>query len=209
MAGSLIVYLIGFTSQLFFSARTLAQWILSEKNHRVVSPTVFWVLSLLGSVLLFCYGWLRNDFSIIMGQSISYYIYIWNLNIKGVWHHLPAPLRYLLMFFPLAALVRLLISCPDFTSLFFQRSDLPLWLLIYGCLGQVTFTCRFVYQWYCSRRCHESVLPLGFWVISLAGSTIIITYGLLRLDPVLIVGQAFGLVTYIRNIIIWKHQNTA
>ena len=122
---------------------------------------------------------------------------------------LPAPLRYLLMFFPLAALVRLLISCPDFTSLFFQRSDLPLWLLIYGCLGQVTFTCRFVYQWYCSRRCHESVLPLGFWMISLAGSTIIITYGLLRLDPVLIVGQAFGLVTYIRNIIIWKHQNTA
>lgn len=84
MAGSLIVYLIGFTSQLFFSARTLVQWILSEKNHRVVSPTVFWVLSLLGSVLLFCYGWLRNDFSIIMGQSISYYIYIWNLNIKGV-----------------------------------------------------------------------------------------------------------------------------
>lgn len=110
MAGSLIVYLIGFTSQIFFSARTLVQWILSEKNHRVVSPTVFWVLSLLGSVLLFCYGWLRNDFSIIMGQSISYYIYIWNLNIKGVWHHLPAPLRYLLMFFPLAALVRLLIN---------------------------------------------------------------------------------------------------
>ena len=68
---SIIIYTIGFVSQLFFSARTLVQWILSEKSRKVVSPSIFWMLSLIGSVLLFCYGWLRNDFSIILGQLIS------------------------------------------------------------------------------------------------------------------------------------------
>lgn len=79
------IYAIGFLAQAFFSARMLLQWILSEKAHRVVSPNIYWICSLVGSILLFAYGWLRNDFAIILGQMISYYIYIWNLNIKCVW----------------------------------------------------------------------------------------------------------------------------
>ena len=65
---------IGFLAQLFFSARILVQWILSERAKRVVSPSIFWILSLAGSFLLCLYGWLRDDFSIILGQFISYYI---------------------------------------------------------------------------------------------------------------------------------------
>jgi lipid-A-disaccharide synthase-like uncharacterized protein len=206
MTSSLIVYAIGFTAQIFFSARTLVQWILSEKRHQVVSPTVFWVLSLMGSVLLFAYGWLRNDFSIILGQLISYYVYIWNLKIKGLWPQVPALLRYALTLLPVAALVHLFVTCSDFAGQFLLRGDLPFWLLAFGCLGQVVFTCRFIYQWYYSRQRHESVLPLGFWIISLTGSAIIVIYGAIRLDPVLIVGQAFGVFTYIRNISIWEHQ---
>ena len=79
------IYAIGFIAQGFFSARMLIQWILSEKAKRVVSPDWYWICSLVGSILLFVYGWLRDDFAIIFGQLISYYIYIWNLNIKGVW----------------------------------------------------------------------------------------------------------------------------
>ena len=207
MISSITIYLIGFVSQIFFSARTLVQWILSEKKRQVVSPSIFWVLSLMGSVLLFCYGWLRNDFSIILGQLISYYIYIWNLNIKGLWKHLPVLLRYMLILLPFAALTQLLFTCTDFMSQFISRSDLPFWLLVYGCTGQVIFTCRFIYQWYYSHKRHQSILPLGFWIISLIGCIIIISYGLFRLDPVLIVGQAFGLVVYVRNIVIWEHQS--
>ena len=71
-----MIYVIGFLAQLLFSARLLLQWIMSEKAKKVVSPSIFWKLSLLGSYLLFMYGWLRNDFAIILGQLISYYIYI-------------------------------------------------------------------------------------------------------------------------------------
>ena len=49
---------------------------------------------------------------------------------------------------------------------------------------------------------HASILPVGFWIISLAGSGMIITYGIIRLDAVLIIGQAFGFVIYIRNLIL-------
>ena len=78
-----MIYALGFLAQICFSARLLIQWIISEKEKQVVSPTLFWLLSLLGSYLLFFYGWLRNDFAIILGQLISYYIYIWNLNMKN------------------------------------------------------------------------------------------------------------------------------
>jgi lipid-A-disaccharide synthase-like uncharacterized protein len=43
---------------------------------------------------------------------------------------------------------------------------------------------------------------MGFWYISFVGAALITLYGLLRLDIVLILGQALGLVAYSRNIII-------
>ena len=83
MSSNIAILSIGFLAQAFFSARTLVQWILSEKAKKVLSPTIFWVLSLLGAYLLCIYGWLRNDFAIILGQFISYYIYLANLKLKG------------------------------------------------------------------------------------------------------------------------------
>ena len=71
-----LIFAIGFLAQAFFSARILCQWILSERAKQVVSPTIYWVLSIFGAYLLFIYGWLRDDFAIIFGQLISYYIYI-------------------------------------------------------------------------------------------------------------------------------------
>ena len=70
------VYAIGFLAQAFFSARLLYQWIVTEKAKKVLSPAAFWILSIFGSYLLFIYGVLRNDFAIILGQFISYYIFV-------------------------------------------------------------------------------------------------------------------------------------
>ena len=80
-----LVYGIGFLAQGFFSARILVQWILSERARKVLSPSVFWILSIAGSYLLCLYGVLRHDFAIVLGQFISYYIYLWNLKAKGIW----------------------------------------------------------------------------------------------------------------------------
>ena len=49
---------------------------------------------------------------------------------------------------------------------------------------------------------HAYILPVGFWIISLVGSGIIMAYACFRLEPVLIIGQSVGFVTYSRNIVL-------
>ena len=195
-----MIYVIGFLAQVFFSARILLQWILSERAKKVISPAIFWQLSIVGSYLLFVYGWLRDDFAIIQGQIISYYIYIWNLAKKHQWKKLPFIIRTLLLLTPVAAILYMLKDASAFVDQFFRNEKIPLWLLIYGSMGQIIFPLRFVYQWIYSKRKDESLLPIGFWVISLFGSLIIVSYAIYRRDPVLILGQSTGLIAYSRNI---------
>ena len=195
-----MIYVIGFLAQVFFSARILLQWILSERAKKVISPAIFWQLSIVGSYLLFVYGWLRDDFAIILGQIISYYIYIWNLDKKHQWKKLPFIIRTLLLLTPVAAILYMLKDASAFVDQFFRNEKIPLWLLIYGSMGQIIFTLRFDYQWIYSKRKDESLLPIGFWVISLLGALIIVSYAIYRRDPVLILGQSTGLIAYSRNI---------
>lgn len=206
MENPAFILAIGFLAQGFFSARILVQWILSERARRVLSPSLFGILSLAGAYLLCLYGWLRDDFSIVLGQFISYYIYLWNLNIKGIWGKIPTLLRLVLMLTPIAAICFVAGNAEAFTARFLHNEAVPLWLLLFGSAGQVLFTLRFVYQWLYSRREGKSRLPAGFWAISLIGSLTIVTYGLIRLDAVLIVGQSFGIIAYIRNLILIKNE---
>lgn len=200
------IYIIGFLAQALFSARILVQWILSEKAKRVVSPTIFWVLSMAASYLLFIYGWLRDDFAIMLGQVIAYYIYIWNLDEKGVWRRLHLLLRIILIATPAVGLTYILNDWSQFVEQCLNNAQIPPFLVIYGSMGQVIFTLRFVYQFFYSKHHGKSLLPAGFWIISLIGSTIIVSYGIIRLDPVLILGQSFGFISYTRNLILLYRQ---
>lgn len=207
MESPFLILSIGFLAQGFFSARILVQWVLSERARRVLSPSLFWVLSLAGAYLLCLYGWLRHDFAIVLGQFISYYIYLWNLSVKGIWPKVPLLLRGVLLLTPVAVLCLVAGNAAEFAARFLCNGEVPLWLLLFGSIGQVLFTLRFVYQWLYSRRKGESRLPVGFWLISLAGSLAIISYGVIRRDPVLVVGQSFGLVAYVRNLVLIKNEN--
>jgi lipid-A-disaccharide synthase-like uncharacterized protein len=196
------IFGVGLLAQLLFSARVLYQWIVTEKARKVLSPPAFWVLSIIGSYLLFIYGVLRDDFSIILGQFLSYYVYLWNLNMQKLWEKIAGIVKVMLLLTPVAAFAYMLRDPSSFNLTFFHNQDVPLWLLIFGSTGQVIFSLRFVYQWVYGLIHHCSVLPLGFWIWSLIGSLIIIVYAFFRLDPVLILGQSFGFVAYIRNIMI-------
>ncbi len=209
MGESIFTYLIGLLAQGFFSARILVQWIMSERAKKVVNPALFWILSVAGSYLLFIYGYIRNDFAIMLGQVISYYIYLWNLNQKGIWRRLHFIGRFILIATPALAVWTIATNWGDFVEQCFQNKDIPLYMLIYGSLGQVIFTLRFVYQYFYSKRKKESMLPAGFWLISLTGSAIIVSYGIFRLDPVIILGQSFGFVSYIRNLVISRRNKKA
>jgi lipid-A-disaccharide synthase-like uncharacterized protein len=74
-----------------------------------------------------------------------------------------------------------------------------LWLTL-GFVGQAVFTGRFVVQWVASEREGRSVVPVLFWVLSIAGSVLLLAYAVHRSDPVFVLGQSFGLVVYLRNL---------
>ncbi len=195
-----IIIAIGFLAQIFFAARVLVQWIMSERAKKVLSPSLFWILSLAGAYLFCIYGWLKHDFAIILGQFISYYVYLWNLRIKGVFPRIPLLLRIILLITPIVAICFVLGNAKEFIDQFIHNEDVPLGLLIFGSIGQILFTLRFIYQWLYSNREHESKLPAGFWLISLTGSILIVTYGILRFDIVLMVGHSFSILSYLRNL---------
>lgn len=196
------IFAIGLLAQLLFSARLLVQWIASERAHKVLSPTLFWQLSMVASFLLCLYGWLRNDFAIILGQLISYYIYIWNLKSKGSWSKLSQVAQIVFFMIPIVAVGYFLLNWNDTFTRLFRQENIAGWLILFGVAGQFTFTLRFIYQWWYSRKVGESVLPVIFWIISLTGSAMIISYAIIRHDLVLIIGQATGFVVYVRNIMI-------
>lgn len=197
-----LVFGIGFLAQFFFASRTILQWLGSERAKMVISPSSYWILSVIGSLLFFIFGVLRNDFSIILGQIIAYYIYLWNLNAKSIWKRLSIVTRTILIGAPVVAVGIMALNWREVTEGLFRNPDLPIGMVIFGSAGQVIFTLRFVYQWLYCRRSGISSLPPEFWMISLLGSCIIVAYGFYRLDPVLILGQSFGVLAYVRNLMI-------
>ncbi len=202
-----IVYTIGFVAQFLFSARLVVQWIKSEKSKRIVTPSLFWKLSLLASFLLFVYGYLRDDFAIMLGQSLTYFIYIRNLHLQGEWQKSPKWFRWFLLLFPVLIVAYAYNNGKYDMYELFNNKDIPFWLLLLGVVAQIIFTLRFVYQWLYSEKAKTSHLPVGFWVLSVIGASLIITYAVFRKDPVLLLGHGSGLIIYLRNIFIWRKQD--
>lgn len=205
------IFALGFLAQLLFASRMLIQWLRSEKARKVENPTIFWILSLCGSLLFLLYGWLRNDFALILGQLIGYYVYIWNLEAKGIWSKMGAWRLWIvgLLLIPVAAAVRMAFHWPEVADALFHNEDIPRNLLLFGTAGQFVFSTRFLYQVFYSVRRKVSLLPAGFWIISTVGATIILIYGILRHDPVVVVSEIFGLITYIRNLMLWNRERKA
>ena len=201
-----VMYGIGYLAQILFSGRLFVQWFLSEKHKRIITPSLFWKLSLLASFLLFVYGYLRNDFAIMLGQSLTYFIYVRNLHLQGEWQKSPWWFRTFLLLFPVLIVIYGYNNGEYDLNALFHNEDIPNWLLWLGVVAQVLFTFRFVYQWIYSERKKISHLPVGFWRLSALGATLIIVYALYRHDPVLLIGHGAGLIIYIRNIFIGKNE---
>jgi lipid-A-disaccharide synthase-like uncharacterized protein len=75
-------------------------------------------------------------------------------------------------------------------------------IAVLGFGAQALFAGRFLIQWIASERLKRSHIPIQFWYLSLCGGILMTVYGLLRRDPVIILGQAPGLVVYVRNLVL-------
>jgi lipid-A-disaccharide synthase-like uncharacterized protein len=74
--------------------------------------------------------------------------------------------------------------------------------LAFGIVAQLLFTARFLVQWLASEREGRSVMPIAFWHFSIAGGLMTLIYGIVRREPIIIMGQALALVIYARNLIL-------
>lgn len=82
-------------------------------------------------------------------------------------------------------------------------------LAVFGIGAQALFMSRMMVQWIASERAKKSVVPVSFWWISLFGALSLVAYGVLRQDIVIILGQAFGIVVYLRNLMLIARERAA
>lgn len=87
-------------------------------------------------------------------------------------------------------------------------SGTEIFFLIVGFVGQALFASRFIIQWIYSEKKGESSIPLLFWYLSILGGIGLLIYAIFRKDPVIILGQTFGIFIYLRNLfLIYRKKN--
>ena len=74
--------------------------------------------------------------------------------------------------------------------------------LVFGIGAQLLFAARFLVQWISSERAGKSVIPFAFWAFSMGGGLMTLVYGIVKREPVIILGQGLSTFIYIRNIML-------
>ena len=87
-------------------------------------------------------------------------------------------------------------------------SNAEIFFFSIGFIGQGLFASRFIFQWIYSEKKGESSIPILFWYLSIFGGIGLLTYAIFRKDPVIITGQLFGILIYLRNLfLIYNRKN--
>ena len=76
-------------------------------------------------------------------KSLTYFIYIRNLQLQGQWQKYPIVMRYFLFIVPILIVVFYYNNNKIDMELLFKNEAIPTWLLILGIVAQVIFTLRF------------------------------------------------------------------
>lgn len=84
-------------------------------------------------------------------------------------------------------------------------NDSP-WWLAFGLLGNAAFASRFLLQWLASERAGESVVPVLFWYLSIAGSLILLVYAIHLQNLVFTLAYLPNAAVYWRNIALIRRK---
>jgi lipid-A-disaccharide synthase-like uncharacterized protein len=199
-----LIAAIGWIGQACFFSRFLIQWIASERVKRSIVPSVFWYFSLAGSVLAGIYAWLGPSHDVIFVASYAFNVVVYarNLVLAGRPDRGLRPLPLTLVALGVAAATAAaFLKDPAVEKM--MRQEAPLWLVL-GICGQVLWAGRFLLQWIIAERRGRAELPPVFFVVSLAGSFLLLAYAIHKQDPVLIAGQVPGPIVYGRNLILQR-----
>lgn len=212
------LYPLGFLSMLIFMARFIFQWLSSEREGRCLVTPLFWNLSILGNGLLFIHALIQNQPHVACVQSVQAVFAARNLNLmreescrwsfRLVLLFLVTTLSMTAALFSLQHLflgVSELISVPKMP---WNSSSVNVSLAwhLFGTVGIVLFFMRFFVQWVQAEWSLESRLTAPFWWLSFLGSLISLIYFVRLGDLVNFIGPIFGLVPYVRNLLLIRRE---
>lgn len=217
------LYPLGYLSALAFTSRMLLQWLTSETKKQSVVMPAFWKLSLGGNLLLALHALIQMQFHVCVVQACNGVISWRNLNLmqpaskqvstRRVFVLLLGSIFMVFMLFWLQATLIAQSSDTWFripSSPWQDNASLNIsmgWHLL-GFIGLVLFGSRFWIQWWYAEKHQTSYLGRAFWWTSLLGEAMCLAYFLKINDSVNFIGPAFGLIPYIRNLILIRKSGT-
>ena len=91
----------------------------------------------------------------------------------------------------------------EISSVFYDAfvAKFDFWL-VFGVVAQLLFAARFLVQWISSEKAGKSVIPFAFWFFSMGGGLMTLVYGIVKREPVIIIGQGLATIIYVRNIML-------
>lgn len=216
------LYPLGFLSAIAFSSRMLLQWLTSEVKGKSTIMPAFWKLSLCGNILLALHSFIQVQFHVCLIQTCNAVISWRNLNLMQSCQYQKSLQQTLKIFIASVIIVWMVFWLNGYFFLgsseaWFRIPSTPwqehinhhisfTWHLI-GFIGLALFSSRFWIQWWCAEKQKISYLSISFWWTSLIGEVLCLTYFFKINDPVNSIGPAFGLIPYIRNLmLIYKRQ---
>lgn len=204
------LYPLGVLPLIFFSARFLIQWLVSEWKGRSVVPKSFWILSLAGHTLMVLHTLVQLQFHVCITQACSGVISWRNLNLMGSEKRRVATKTAIAI---MAGAMVLVTAYFYWEGEWFRAPQMPggftsvqlTWgWHLFGTIGIFLFGARFWIQWWQAETMQESRLTHSFWWISLVGNTMTLIYFVILMDPINCLGPIFAMVPYARNLVLLR-----
>lgn len=216
------LYPLGFLASLAFGGRFIIQWLQSEKAHKSVVPRSFWQISLLGNVLLLIHSFIQVQYHICVVQGFNAVISWRNLNLMQTKTPSISFRGVCSLLFGSIIAISLAFAIQDWWLMrefdWFRIPTAPwqstsitsvpfIWHIL-GTFAFLLFSSRFWIQWWFAEKAHTSYFPICFWWLSLVGAILSMAYFLRINDTVNLIGPLFGLIPYIRNLMLQPRAQT-
>ena len=216
-----LLYPLGFLAQFVFGLRFIVQWIATEKAKKMITPKLFWHLSIFGNSFLFIHSLIQLHFPMSIAQALNL-IFSWrNLNLMGpeqkkvrftfVLFLIGFALFSTITFFAAQTYNSSWISGPD-------SAPITSWVHVFGIVGIFCFALRFWVQWWQAENSKAKYsktkynktnsLTDSFWWISVVGALICTVYFCIMQDWVNFIGPLLSIVPYSRNLYFAKRVNS-
>lgn len=212
----LALYPLGYLATAAFTIRFFWQWIASEKAGSSMSLPSFWYLSLLGNLFLGLQAFIQCQLPLFLVQIANGAIAWRNLNLferrplpqyrfaiaLGLCLALGAMAFCLYSYFAFGAIIGLRIPLTSWNH--YQTPPLSAYWHLVGYSGVLIFNSRFWLQWLYAEKQRRSSFPASFWWLSLSGGIASLLYFSAIGDTVNALGPAFGLIPYLRNLMLQR-----